>query len=609
MAQTAYNIKFIKELQPAARPSAPLFPEQTRSPFDRERPEVCSAATFPEYTRSIGSKTMLILNVFRSKPVHFSSCEYLCVLIQEHKGNMAGKITSMSKIKQVLIMHKQGMSNRDIASEIGINKCTVNDYMRKVRLDTLSIDELLALDDPVLEGRLFAGSPAYTDPRMAEFLKELPYFVEQLKIPHVTRFLLWEEYIKKHPNGYGKSQFFFHLKQNLVVEKTAVAVLVNRYEPGKELFIDFAGDTLHYIDPSTGEVVETQVFVATLPYTDYAYVLCIESQKVEDFIHCIRMCLEYLGGIPKIIVPDNLKSAVIKADIHEPTLNKALEDMGNHYGFAVIPARSLHPRDKALVESQVSRIYHNVYARLRNREFYSLSELNAAVSEALLKYNQTRMQLRPYSREEHFHSSEKASLQPLPDSIYEMKYYSHVTVKETGEVYLSCDKHFYSVPYELIGRKASIIYTRSLVKVYVDNKSVAVIPRDRTPGKHTQIPEHLAPNVRAYLERSPEYYCDKAKHVSESLEKLFQSMFFNRATGVNYDVYYRSCEKMLSLQKNTESSLFDKACDVCRINQIYRGSGLEDVINAMSKTISDEAEETNTIVTNHENTRGSAAYK
>jgi len=170
---------------------------------------------------------------------------------------MAGKITSMSKIKQVLIMHKQGMSNRDIASEIGINKCTVNDYMRKVRLDTLSIDELLALDDPVLEGRLFAGSPAYTDPRMAEFLKELPYFVEQLKIPHVTRFLLWEEYIKKHPNGYGKSQFFFHLKQNLVVEKTAVAVLVNRYEPGKELFIDFAGDTLHYIDPSTGEVVET----------------------------------------------------------------------------------------------------------------------------------------------------------------------------------------------------------------------------------------------------------------------------------------------------------------------------------------------------------------
>lgn len=142
--------------------------------------------------------------------------------------------------------------------------------MRKVRLDLLSIDELLAMDDPVLEGRLFSGSPAYTDPRMATFLKELPYYVEQLKIPHVTRFLLWEEYIRKHPDGYSKSQFFFHLKQNLVVEKSPVAVLTNRYDPGKELFVDFAGDTLHYVDTTTGEIIETQVFVATLPYTDYA---------------------------------------------------------------------------------------------------------------------------------------------------------------------------------------------------------------------------------------------------------------------------------------------------------------------------------------------------
>jgi len=523
---------------------------------------------------------------------------------------MAGKITSMSKIKQVLIMHKQGMSNRDIASEIGINKCTVNDYMRKIRLEPLGIDELLALDDPVLEGRLFAGSPAYTDPRMEEFLKELPYFIDQLKIPHVTRFLLWEEYIRKHPDGYGKSQFFFHLKQNLVVEKTPVGVLTNRYEPGKELFVDFAGDTQSYIEPSTGEVIEVQVFVATLPYTDYAFAFCIESQKVEDFLHCIRMCLEYIGGVPKILVSDNLKSAVIKSDTYEPTLNKALEDMGNHYHFAVLPARSLHPKDKALVESQVSRIYHKVYARLRNRQFYSLQELNEAISQALLAYNQTRMQLRPYSREEHFHSSEKSALQPLPDTIYEMKCYANVTVRETGEVYLSCDKHFYSVPYELTGRKASIIYTRSLVKVYVDNKSVAIIPRDRTPGEHTQIPAHLPPNVRAYLERSPESYCDKAKHVSESLEKLFQSMFFNRATGVNFDVYYRSCEKMLSLQKKTASSLFDKACDVCRINHIYRGTGLEDVINAMGKTIADEESERSTVIpSNHENTRGPAEYK
>jgi len=611
MAQNAYNIIFLKVSQQAARPSASTFPEQTRSLGWGQYPECRSAIIFPEHARSVVGQTPLIVNAFRSKPVHFSlSREYLCVFLQRHKGDMAGKITSMSKIKQVLILHKQGMSNRDIALEIGINKCTVNEYMRKVRLDPFGIDELLKLDDPVLEGRLFAGNPAYTDKRMDTFLKELPYFREQLNIPHVTRFLLWEEYMRKHPDGYGKSQFFFHLKQNLVVEKTPVGVLKNRYEPGKELFVDFAGDTLSYIEPSTGELVKVQVFVATLPYTDYVYVTCIESQKVEDFLHCIRMCFEYLGGVPKIIVPDNLKSAVIQPDHYEPTLNKAFEDMGNHYNFAVIPARSLHPKDKALVESSVSRIYHRIYAKLRNRQFYSLKELNDAIAQLLLEYNRTRKQLQPFSREEHFHSAEKSALQPLPDTIYEMKCYSHVTVKNTGEVYLSCDKHFYTVPYEYIGRKATIIYTRSLVKVYVDNKSILIIARDRTPGKHTQLPEHLHPNLRAYIERSPESYCEKAKHVSEPLEKLFQSMFFNRVTGVNFDVYYRSCEKMLSLQKKTDSKLFDRACEVCRINQIYRGDAMEDVIKAMGKTISNDETETATVIpTNHENTRGSAQYK
>lgn len=516
----------------------------------------------------------------------------------------------MSKIKQVLIMHSQGVSNRDIATEIGLNKCTVNEYMRKVRMDPLGIEELLKLEDPELEGRLFAGSPAYSDLRMEVFLNELPYYREQFKIPHVTRYLLWEEYIQKHPGGYSKSQFFFHLKQNLVVEKSVAGVLKNRYEPGKELFVDFAGDTLSYTDPATGEPVAVQVFVATLPFTDYAFAMGIESQKVEDFLHCIRMCLEHIGGVPRIIVSDNLKAAVIKPDKYEPNLNKAFADMGNHYNFAVLPARSLHPKDKALVESQVSRIYPRVYAKMRKRQFHSLRELNETLSRLLAEYNQTRMQLCPYSREEHFHTAEKASLQPLPDTIYEMKCYANVTVKDTGEIYLSCDKHFYTVPYEHVGRKADIIYTRSLVKVFVDNKSVATIPRDRTPGAHTQIPEHLAPNVRSYLERSPESYCEKTRRVSAPLGSLFQSMFYNRATGITHDVYYRTCEKMLQIQKRTEPSVFDKACDICRVNRIYRGDGLESVIRAMSGQIADEEFETGSVMpTNHENTRGSSQYK
>lgn len=207
MAQNAYNYKLKGMSRPAAWPSA---------------------STFPEHARSRGKLNTLNLNVFRPKSVHFLICGYLCVLQLRHKGDMAGRITSMSKIKQVLIMHSQGVSNRDIATEIGLNKCTVNEYMRKVRMDPLGIEELLKLEDPELEGRLFAGSPAYSDLRMEVFLNELPYYREQFKIPHVTRYLLWEEYIQKHPGGYSKSQFFFHLKQNLVVEKSVAGVLKNR---------------------------------------------------------------------------------------------------------------------------------------------------------------------------------------------------------------------------------------------------------------------------------------------------------------------------------------------------------------------------------------------
>ena len=167
----------------------------------------------------------------------------------------------------------------------------------------------------------------------------------------------------------------------------------------------------------------------------------------------------HLGGVPKIVVTDNLKSAVIKADKYEPTLNKALEDMGNHYEFVVIPCQPASPTQKALVENQVKLIYHRIYSKLRNRQFFSLQEINEAVWELLKAHNQTRMQQRTYSREEHFFSVEKGVLKPLPATPYQMRYYSDVTVQQNSHVYLSRDKHYYSVPYILIGRRAKIIYT------------------------------------------------------------------------------------------------------------------------------------------------------
>ena len=386
-------------------------------------------AIFPEHIRSLfllpWIKEASDSVFFRSISVHFCSIfSYLCAGInQKTSTGMAGTVKDMSLIKQVLQLKQLGESNRGISRKLPIDKETVNGYVNTMTRNGWSIDELLAKEDPELERMFHAGSPAYSDPRMTDFLAKLPYFKEQLTDPklHVTRQLLYEEYIKGYPNGYGKSQFYFHLKQNLVAQKDCTAVLTQTYNPGEKLMVDFAGDKLSYVDPETGEVIKVETFVACMPYSDYTYAICVPSQKTEDFIFAIRMCLEHLGGVPPILTPDNLKSAVISNDRHEPKLNKALEDMGNHYHFVVLPCDPKKPTQKALVEDGVKNMYNRIYAKLRNRVFYSLMELNRAVWELVALYNKTRMQKRPYSREERFHAMEKDNLKPLPKDIYEMK--------------------------------------------------------------------------------------------------------------------------------------------------------------------------------------------
>lgn len=214
---------------------------------------------------------------------------------------MAGTVKDMSLIKQVLQLKLLGESNRGVSRKLPIDKETVNNYVRTLNANEWKIEDLLAKEDPELERMFHAGSPAYSDPRMTDFLAKLPHFCEQLSNPklHVTRQLLYEEYIKSFPGGYGKSQFYFHLKQNLVAQKDCTAVLTETYNPGEKLMVDFAGDKLSYVDVETGEIIKVEVFVACMPYSDCTYVICIPSQKTEDFLYAIRMCLEHLGGVPQ----------------------------------------------------------------------------------------------------------------------------------------------------------------------------------------------------------------------------------------------------------------------------------------------------------------------
>jgi transposase len=466
---------------------------------------------------------------------------------------MSGTVTSMSMIKQVLQLHKSGNSNRSIAMELGLDKETVNTYVRTVKANNYDIEELLKLEDPVLEGKFKAGAAAYTDKRFDALKERLPHIEQEMKNKHVTRNLLWHEYLAAYPDGYRYTQFCFHLNQ-LQIARKPVAHLT--HNPGEKLYIDFAGDTAEFVDGDTGEVHKVQVFVATLPYSDYTFAMAVASQSTADFLYALSRCLSFLGGSPKIVVPDNLKAAVIRADKYEPELNRLMADFANHYGFVVSAARPGHPRDKSSVENAVKIIYNRVYAPLRNRTFFGIEELNVAFAEKVRDHNQTRMQQRDHSREELFIAEEKPALTPLPQREYEVKYYIDLRVAPNNYICLKRDNHYYSVPYAYIGQKVSVIYTRTLVQVYFLNQSVAVHQRVIGYG-YTTVKEHLCSSHQHYLGRSPEYYIEKAKRCSEELEKLIRRIFEQTQLP---ETMYKRCDGLLNLYRKTELKAFESAC-------------------------------------------------
>lgn len=519
---------------------------------------------------------------------------------------MAGKLTDMSKLKQVLQLHESGASNRSIASQLGLYKETVNKYIRQFKALSLEVKELLHKDEPELERLFNGGSPAYVDKRFDDFSKRLPYLEAELNRKHVTRMLLWEEYIAEYPGGYGFTQFCFHLKQHAIARKPST-VLTNTYVAGEKCYVDFAGDTIEYVDMDTGEIIKAQTFVACLPYTDYAFALCVPSQKSEDFIYAITRMFAFFGGVTPIVVPDNLKSAVIKSDRYEPEINRLMEHLGNHYGFVSLPARPGKPKDKCLVENQVRLVYQRVYAPLRKRQFHSLEDLNKAVFEQVRLHNRKRMQQRPYSREEHFISDEREMLRPLPEGNFEVQYDAELTVSANCCVYLGRDKHYYSVPYQHIGQKVKVIYTRTLVKVYFKGERIATHARVQGFG-YTMLDEHTASHSNAYNKRSVAYYTQKAGEKSAVLKELFVLMFASK--NVPPEFFYKRCDGLLRLQRITAQEEMDKACQIAIEHGQYTYKFVERVLRNMQAFIEEEkSNQKNPEPDNHENIRGAAYYQ
>ncbi len=514
---------------------------------------------------------------------------------------MAGKIKPMSQIKQLLLLHGQSKKIKFIARSLRMSKNTVKSYLSKTVELKLSLEHMLSLEDPALELLFSNGNPAYKDERFEYIKSQLDYYQQQLKQKGVTRKLLWEEYLEEVPSGYGLTQFCFHLKQQLLARNPTMIV---PHEPGEKLFVDFAGKKLPYIDRETGELIYCPVFVACLPFSDYAFAIVVRSQCIDDFIYALKRCLEFIGGCPVILVPDNFKSAIVRANRYEPDLTRALDDFCNHYKMTVLPARVARPRDKALVENQVKLIYNRVYAQLRKQQFFDLSSLNEAVLEKVRKHNQTRMQKKPYCREERFLSVEKKQLGPLPSEGYEIKYYRELKVAQNNHIYLTIDKHYYSVPFKWTGEKVKVIYSRSMVRIYVRGEMVAIHPRDYTPGGYSTIIEHLCSHHQHYLERSPSYYMQRAEKISGPLLKIIQCLFDG---GRPPEQNYRTCDGLFSIYRKTTPEIFNNACLKAIEFRCYSYKYILKTVETLQKYGLPETE-TSIPLPTHENIRGRDYY-
>ena len=492
---------------------------------------------------------------------------------------MANRTINMEVIKQIGILSKLGYAKKAIARELNLSKNTVKSYLAKS-------DETPEPEQNSRREKLF------------DFF---PYVKKELGRKGVTRQILWGEYRLKHPDGYCYGHFCEYL--NTWLQNKDASLHIEQL-PGDKLYIDFTGYKPSIVDPDTGEIREVEAFVSVLGFSGKTYVRDCESQKKEDFLPSIVRSLNYYGGVPNVLVPDNLKSGVDKANRYEADINRDLLDLGNHYGMAILPTRSHKPRDKAWVERMVQIIYTRIFAPLRNRVFTSLDELNEAIFELLEVHNSLPLQGREESRNDLSETIERAHLKPLPQERWELKEYLQVKVMKNCYVQLHKDRHYYSVPYQYIGNKVKIVYTATHVSVYLAGERIAYHLRDRRPHKYTTVKEHLPSSHQFVSEWNPSKFIEWAGHIHPDVKAYIGNVLENKSYP---EQTYRSCVGILSFEKKAGRDRLIAACQRATAFGVFNYKVIEQIINNKLDRLDTKKE--NLTLPMHENIRGAEYYK
>lgn len=508
----------------------------------------------------------------------------------------------MSKVRTILALYTTGVSKKMISVRTGVTRNTVKKYIRQYIAMNVSFEELSKQSDSELE-KIFVGKEQVEpDERTLQMVSFFPDLEKALKKKGETRTTMWKKYIALYPEGFSYPHFKRRYRQWQQQHNTVMHI---EHKAGDKMYVDYAGDKLSFFDPVNEEETTVEIFVAILGASQLTYVEATLTQQKEDFILSCENALYYFGGAPQAIVTDNLKSAVIKSDKYEPTLNESFSDFVNHYNMTALPAKPYKPRYKALVEGMVKIIYTTIYIPIRKEKYYSLEELNYAIMELLEIHNNRFLLGRKYSRRLLFEEVEKAELQPLPICRYELKRKKVITVMKNSHINLSEDKHYYSVPFKHVGKKVIVLYNLTDVEVFYHYECIARHKRSRKMFGYTTQEDHLASKHRFNMDWSPEKFIERAGFVGQDTKEYIAIVLTMKQ---HPEQAYKSCQGILSFAHKVGSERLNAACKRAAYYRDYSYKTIKAILERKLDQLPLDADESKSDMPDHGNIRGNAYY-
>lgn len=507
---------------------------------------------------------------------------------------------SMRKVREVLrLRFDLGLSERQIAKSAQASRSTIAEYLRRFAESGIVWPLPSDLADVTLEARLFPPRPAL--PNVLRPVPDWPRVHHEMHKKGVTLYLLWQEHKADHPEGFRYSWFCHHYREWAGKLDT---VMRQEHLAGEKCFVDYAGQTMPVTDRHTGEIRQAQIFVGVMGASNYTFAEATWSQNLADWIGSHVRMLDYFGAAPQMLVPDNLKSGVTRACRYEPDLNPSYLEFANHYGIAVMPARVRKPRDKAKVEGGVLIVERWILACLRNRTFFSLAELNTAISELLTRLNLRPFKKLPGCRQAVFRKLDYPAMQPLPANPYYFAEWKKARVNV--DYHIEVESRLYSVPYALIGKQVDVRYTQGTIEILYRGERIASHARLQGGGsRYSTQTGHMPDKHRGMAEWTPERIQRWAASIGPQTAQLVGALMAQRR---HPQQAFRSAMGIIRMGKLYGNERLEAACRRACVMNAVSYTSVESILKKRLDEVPLPADVQHTLPIAHANLRGAEYY-